>query len=431
MSPRIRRARSAGLAASAIGTGVVSGALAAGANFVPVQWAAGLGASAGAIALCSGVAWQRRADLREAAQAWHAAVAPGPDGSSPDDAAAQGNSVLAALNPDREVVPYSPLHGSHLREMVRWCGEPGRGPVWRVAGPAGAGKTRLLIEAAHLLEQEGWTCGWVRRGRAADAVAAAGLRPGGVLLIVDDADTLPDHSDLANMLTAVVRGECPLVRIVLGGRDFGGWWRDLRASLDPVVHAAVTPSGPTRLTGLAGTPADREQMFANAARRYAALLDRPVRSIALTGPHAGATFAELHAAAAATAERGLNGSVDLGTALDYLFVIEESWWAANAAEAGITHAPAVLNAAITMATLLGANDCEQTARRLGCLPGLTTTPSERLTELALWVRQLYPQRSGMWLAPHLPARLAELYAVRCAARQPGLPTALATAALTG
>ncbi|MEV1022021.1 hypothetical protein [Streptomyces sp. NPDC050264] len=430
MSPRIRSARSAGLTASAIGTGAVSGALAAGANFVTVPWAAGLGASAGAVALYSGLAWQRRVDLREAGRAWHEAVAPGPDGSGPDDSAARGSSVLAALNPDREVVPYSPLHGSHLREVVRWCGETGRGPVWRVAGPAGAGKTRLLIEAARQLKQEGWACGWVRRGRAADAVAAAGLRPGGVLLIVDDADTLPDHGDLAAMLTDAVRGDYPLLRIVLGGRDFGGWWRDLRAGLDPAVHAAVTPSGPTWLTGLTGASADRQQLFANAARRYAAFLDRPVPSTTLTGPHAGATFAELHAAAAAAAERGLTGAFDLSTALDHLFSVEESWWAANAADAGITHPPAVLHAAVTVATLLGARDCEQTARRLACLPGLTTTPFERLTELALWLRQLYAQRSGTWLDPHLPARIAERYAARCAARQPGLPSALATAALT-
>ncbi|GAA3151442.1 hypothetical protein GCM10010521_43800 [Streptomyces rameus] len=86
--------------------------LAAQANFVTAQWAAGLGALSGSVALYSGLLWQERTEYRQALKAWQAAVMPGPAGSGVTDAAAQRDSVLAALNPDREIAPFSPLRSS-------------------------------------------------------------------------------------------------------------------------------------------------------------------------------------------------------------------------------------------------------------------------------------------------------------------------------
>ncbi|MFI1400566.1 hypothetical protein [Streptomyces sp. NPDC020681] len=242
---------------------------------------------------------------------------------------------------------------------------------------------------------------------------------------------MPDYYDLAEMITTRVRrDDTQHVRIVLAGREFGSWWRELRAGLDPSVHAALSPSGPTQLSALAGGSADQQQLFNAAAQHYARHLNCRTPSVTLTGLEPTTTFAELHAAAAAAAQQALTGPLTIENALLHLFRIEETWWQGNAADMGLTYPLAALQAAITAATLIGADDCAQMARRLHCLPGLATRPVDQLTELALWLHQLYAQRSGQWLDPHLPARLAERYAVRCAATQPALPAALATAALT-
>ncbi|MFJ8016170.1 hypothetical protein [Streptomyces sp. NPDC096339] len=252
-----------------------------------------------------------------------------------------------------------------------------------------------------------------------------------MMLIVDDVDTQPDYRDLTAMLAAVVRRDASVrLRVILVGRDFGEWWGQLRDGLDPVVDAKLKPPGHTRLSAMGATTADQEQLFDVALGHYARRFGRSVPSVGLTGLTLATPIAELHAAAASAAYHSLTGSVSIDAALQHLFRSEEAWWLANAAAWSITSPLPVLQAAVTAATLVGADDRAQCARRLACLPGLTTASTERLDDLARWLHQLYTQRGGTWLDPHLPAQLAERYAVRCATAQPSLPSALAAAALT-
>ena len=377
--------------------------------------------------------WEQRQAAEAARRAWEAAVTDFPAGDGVRDAAAGTDSLLAALNPDQEVVPFSPLRGPEVRALVSWCRGGSDLRVWRVAGEAGSGKTRLLVEAAQRLDGQGWRCGWVRRGKAVDAVAAALLQDGPVLLIVDDADTQPDHTDLAGMLTGLIRDReaTERVRVVLAARDFGGWWGHLRESLDPTVHAQLRPPGHTRLSAMGATVVDQQQLFTQAVGHYARHFGLTTPTITLTGITTATSLAELHAAAASAARHGLTGTVPIDDALQRLFATEETWWQNNAKDWNVTYPLTVLQAALTAATLIGADDSAQMTRRLRCLPGLTTAPQERLDELALWLHQLYAQRGGEWLDPHLPARLAERYAATCVTAQPALPPALAAAAGAG
>jgi hypothetical protein len=425
MSKQRRRGLAAG--AIAVTVGAVATSVSALANFVNVWQAAVMGVGSGALGGMGALWWERRQEVEQRQAAWAATVTSGPAGQSVLDGAAAADSVLAVLNPDREVVPFSPLRGADATAAVQWCDGAGDLRVWRVAGEAGNGKTRLLLEVQHRIENRGWRCGWVRRGRAADAVTAAALQEEPVLLLVDDADTLPDHQDLATMLTAVARTEAHTrLRVVLAARDFGDWWGQLRAGLDPAVDARLRPPGRTRLTAWGTTTADKHQLFEAALRHYARHFDLAPPAITLTGITVATPVAELHAAAVSAVYHGLSGSIPISTALQQLFTTEENWWQTNAAYWDIPYPLPVLQAAITAATLIGADDRAQFSRRLHCLPGLTTAPVKSRNDLALWVHQLYAQRGGEWLDPHLPARLAERYAVTCAASQP----ALAAAALT-
>ncbi|MFI1443187.1 P-loop NTPase [Streptomyces fructofermentans] len=393
--------------------------------------AAVMGVASGALAGIGALWWERRQTAEQRRAAWESAVTSGPAGQSVLDEAAAADSVLAALNPDREVVPFSPLRGTDATAAVQWCDGAGDLRVWRIAGEAGNGKTRLLLEVQHRVEDRGWRCGWVRRGHAADAVTAAALQKEPVLLLVDDADALPDHQDLAAMLTAVARTEGDArLRVVLAARDFGGWWGQLREGLDPAVDARLRPPGRTRLTAWGTTTTDQHQLFEAALRHYARHCNLAPPAITLTGITVATPVAELHAAAASAVHHGLTGSVPISTALQRLFTTEEDWWQTNASHWDIPYPLPVLQAVITAATLIGADDRAQFSRRLQCLPGLTTAPARSRDDLALWVHQLYAQRGGEWLDPHLPARLTERYAVACAASQPALPAALAAAALT-
>ncbi|MFJ8641893.1 hypothetical protein [Streptomyces sp. NPDC093610] len=251
-----------------------------------------------------------------------------------------------------------------------------------------------------------------------------------MLLIVDDADAQFDHQDLARLLSAVVgRDESTEIRVVLAGRDFGGWWGQLRDDLDPVVNAKLRPPGHMHLSSLATAISDQEQLFKSALTHFSRHLGQPSPSVNLTNITPTTPVAELHAAAASAVYHGITGSVSIDDALKLLYDAEETWWQRNAAEWNVTLPLPLLQAAITTATLVGANSRAQCSRRLACLPGLTTAPAEQLDELSRWLHQLYAQRSGEWLDPHLPARLAERYASRCVVSQPLLAPALAAAAL--
>ncbi|MER5386174.1 hypothetical protein ABT040_39045 [Streptomyces sp. NPDC002688] len=344
----------------------------------------------------------------------------------------QMGSILYALNPDEQVVPFSPLRRTELMSFVDWCRGPSERRTWQVAGGPGSGKTRLLIEAARQLSGDGVECGWVRHGQAVAAVEAALRRSGRVLLIVDDADAYPrQQDDLVGMLTLLARNPEVQVRIALSGREFASWWASARAAMDPADQAVLTPAGRTVLSPSLAGQADQPQQFQGAVRHYARYFDRPVPAASLAGVATAISLTELHAAAAVSAFNGLTGPVELKTALRQLFTAEEAWWRANAAsqQPPLPLPLSLLQCAVTAATLVGAENMDQATRRLAHLPGLTSSSHEQRTELALWLHQLYAQRGGQWLDPHLPAYLADRYAALCASAHPGLPTALATAAL--
>jgi hypothetical protein len=234
------------------------------------------------------------------------------------------------------------------------------------------------------------------------------------------------------MLSILANAPENTVKVIFCGREFASWWATLRANMDPNEQAALTPAGRTILTPTLASRADQPQQFQGAVRHYARHFDRPVPPASLSNNSNVTSLAELHAAAAITAYNGLTGPIDVSTALRQLFAAEETWWLSDAADQQppIGQPLTVLQAAITAATLIGADSVDQAARRLAHLPGLTASSYERRIELALWLHQLYAQRNGQWLDPHLPAHLVDRYAALCTATQPGLPQALATTALT-
>lgn len=415
------------------GLGAVSGSGAALANFVTPPVAAGLGATASLLALYGDTRWQRRQESAIADTTWAGAVLDGPAMFSGSRPAAQSGSVFHSLNPDQQVVPFSPLRRPQLLSLLAWCRDPDGHRLWQVSGRAGSGKTRLLVEAAQHLAREGVDCGWVKHGHALAAADAAKSRPGRVLLIVDDVDASPrQQNDLANMLATLVRTPSEQVKVVLCAREFASWWSRIRATMDPADQAALTPAGHTILTPSLAGPTDQAQQFQGAVRHYARHFGRPALTATLSSTAGVASVAELHAAAAVTAYRGLTGPVDLTAALRQLFAIEEAWWRTDAAaqQPPVAVPLPVLQRAITAATLIGADSMEQTVRRLAHLPGLTGSSVGDRTELALWLHQLYAQRADQWLDPHLPSSLADRYAALAVIAHPGLPSALAAAALT-
>lgn len=423
--PNGGRRRRALLVGAAVGLVAAAGAVAALGNFVTLPLAAGLGAVSGAAGFTGPLLWERHAARQELVEAWARVVDAGPA----VDELSESDSLLASLNPDRRTVGFNRRREHDLRLMTAWCTSPAAGgAVWLLSGDAGEGKTRLLIEAAGRLMADGWVCGWVRRGQEACVVDVAGRWDKPVLLIADDAET---RRDLAALITAAVRLVGGRVRVVVAAREFGDWWIRLRAGLDPDVSSVVA-AAPRELGRLATSAHGQRQLFTQAVRAFAQARHAAPPAAVLVAPAVPAPLVLIHAAAAVTVAHNLTGQIDIDTALHQLFATEEAWWqrraAADSPELHALGLPA-LQAAIVLAVLLGAGGLDDAVRRLRFLPGLGSAGTDRLQRLALWLRELYPQQTRDWLAPHLPARVVERYVATHLATHLPLVAAIATAAL--
>jgi|GEM_PF-6336584 hypothetical protein len=419
--------RQALLVGAAVGLVAAAGAVAALANFVGLPLAVGLGAGSGAAGFAGPLLWERHTSRRDLYQAWADAVDAGP---ASDPVSAPG-SLLALLNPDQQIVRFNLRRAQQMGPLLTWCTQHQDGNVWLLAGAAGEGKTRLLVEAARRLVGAEWICGWVRHGRESTVVDVAARWDRPVLLIVDDADTRPD---LPALLTALSHRRDDQVRVVLAAREFGEWWTRLRGKM-PREIAAALPAGRTDLPALVSDMHGQQQQFTIALRAYAHARQVAIPAATLAPTPAPLPVVLIHAAAAVTVAGSLTGTVDIDTALRQLFDWEETWWRQRAADSRRydtlhTLGLPALQDTIVLAVLLGADNLDDAAGRLRHLPGLGSTHDTLRRELASWVRELYPQRAGDWLNPHLPARLVERYVAARLAAHPPLVAAIAAAALS-
>jgi hypothetical protein len=397
-----------------------AGAFAALANFVPWPIAAAFGMLSAGVGLAGAHRWNGFIAHKALLDEWNRATQPGPT----SDLASTGDSLLTALNPDREVVAFSPQRESELQAVLRWCTDDSAKQVLLVTGEAGCGKTRLLIEAAARL-QSPWLCGWIRRGQGPAAVALAVQWKRPVLLVMDDADTL---ADLTDTITGLARNGGQ-VRLLLATRQIGRWWVQLRGRLDSDVDAILAPPGPP-LSNLSTTGHDQRQRFTQAVRAFARRWDATPPAAALAVPNPPVQLLLIHGAAAVTVADNLSGTVELDDALRRLFTLEELWWQRSASAACL--APLglpVLRAVVVAGVLVGADSLDDAVNVLRYLPGLTTASDDLLSDLALWLRGLYPNKAGSWLNPHLPGRLAERYVTNQLATNPPLLAAIAAASI--
>jgi tetratricopeptide (TPR) repeat protein len=146
-----------------------------------------------------------------------------------DKLAADARRVLPSelLQARYAVTPYIDATGAKA-DCAAWClsGEPAAGRL--IHGPGGLGKTRLMIETAAQLRDQGWTAGFLDRAHKRQALEERVLHgdDSGLLLVVDDAEGRRQEVIELAALLATAPGARPL-RLVLLARS-GDWWERLR-----------------------------------------------------------------------------------------------------------------------------------------------------------------------------------------------------------
>ena len=176
---------------------------------------------------------------------------------------------------------------TQCRDLAEWRASPQPIAVRCITGGAGAGKTRLAIEACEAAVAEDWIAGFAPSDELARFHYAQNLvhwqLPQHALIVVDYAATSLAVLKAWFSLLAPVRDH-PVghkLRILLLERQAdpeSGWWADLNRR-DSIDHA-----GPADLIGqqalfplpVLDRPADRHALLAEAMRLAAPLLDPPV-----------------------------------------------------------------------------------------------------------------------------------------------------------
>lgn len=293
----------------------------------------------------------------------------------------------------------SPLRGRAdvVRSLTEWCAT-GTDHVRIVSGPAGVGKSRLVVEVARRLGDE-WFTGKpdvARLAEAVERVVACG-RP--ALLVVEDAERIPGVA----RLVARVAGTDGLVRLVLTSRDGPELRQRLRqdpdTSLGPVLRAPVVELAPV------GKAGDRQRWYAEAVAGYAHALRMPQPDVIDTAPagHDGDLMLLLQARALlAVLNRPGSRTLGMHDVARELVGMETRRWTNDpvaALPAAITGES--LAQALAVLSLLPTQDAADRLRRLPRLAA-GTAEQHRLAIVA-WARARYPcdATGRLEVQPHL------------------------------
>lgn len=292
----------------------------------------------------------------------------------------------------------SPLRGRAdvVRTLTEWCAS-GTGSVRIVSGPAGVGKSRLVVEVARRLG-DAWFTGRPDTARLAEAVerVVACGRP--ALLVVEDAERIPGVA----RLVAQVGATDGLVRLVLTCRDGQGLRQRLRqdpdTSLGPALLAPVVELAPI------GQAGDRQRWYAEAVHGYAHALRMPHPDVIDTAPvgRDGDLMLLLQARALlAVLNRPGSRTLDLNDVARELVGMETRRWVSDPDSALPTAITGnLLGQALAVLALLPGQDAD----RLRRLPRLAADTAEQLRlAIVAWARARYSRDAAgrLEVQPHL------------------------------
>lgn len=319
------------------------------------------------------------------------------------------------LRPEYGIVPFTGQAG-YLADLRSWATDSAACSARLVAGPGGAGKTRLARMLCDDLTRAGWLAGIVHgQAPAADIRHTAGIdKP--LLVVVDDVETRIDQ--LVALATSVgersVLRDAP-ARLLLLSRSVGDWLRPLHNHPDRRVKDLFKPVN-ERTTVTLGT-ADRDAQFAAARTAFAGALGRPTPTGSLPSDVDG--LLDVHATALAM----VLGGEDTGQRVDplrRLLRLDRSHFRRLARADDARHLdPAMLAVVGTVATLCRPASPEQSDGLAARLPAIVGP----VDEYVRWLGRLYP--GPFALAAIRPEALGEQLVAATLVDNPALAVAVA------
>ncbi|HYO54468.1 tetratricopeptide repeat protein [Archangium sp.] len=312
----------------------------------------------------------------------------------------------ALLNARYEVVPFHTRgREAILEELDRWCNEAPPVTVRLLHAEGGVGKTRLAIEWIRRRRAMGWAAGFLPKEAPSDWFERLWSLGQSVLVVLDYAESRPD---LREVLLRVLRyskqegtGVLRRMRLLLLARNGGDWWQSLRQA-DTSLGAWLDATPPRELSPLAMKLAEREEVFHEAAERFATKRGKVYvkrAPVSLSDEHFERVL-YLHMAALASVE-GL--PFEASTLMDVILDHEERFWEVRARQADVSFSlqRSLARQMVAAATLRGGfADSSATVAVASQLLGHSVSTDER--ELLLLLQRIY-QRTDKDASMFLPA----------------------------
>lgn len=318
------------------------------------------------------------------------------------------------LHAKHRVVPFH-RRERELADLQNWCQAPDPIRVRLYTGAGGMGKTRLALETALKMREEGWWTGFATAEalRSPEDAWKALARPEGkLLLIVDYAEG--ERTFLAGVLREMRKVRRGPFRLLLLARAALDWWEQLKQMPDGVGSLLSGPATSKQsLEALADSIVDRSASYHIAAQAFSECLARPLPAQPpsdLDAKHFERVLL-LHMNALIDVEgeesvQGMNGI------LDRVLARERMYWEKRADDRGIAaHISAGIGRGMAAITLGGGVAGE--AEAVAALRGLRFFSDQPTAVLTAVARVLHDCYSGeRWIEPLQPDLLGEQLVIR-------------------
>lgn len=186
-----------------------------------------------------------------------------------------GYGDVSLLRPEQYGVEFHPEAKSTVDELVSWAKDKTASMALKVfVGPAGSGKTRLMLEVCHRLNENKWVSGFIRSNPPVDEDKELNKWwsdcSSNSFLVIDYAEARP--SEVVSLLKSINRNKPhSLVRVILIARNIESWWYELmlKNSLVRAYSESDRFSGVTIIKELGNNDYRRCSIFTQAVYGYA------------------------------------------------------------------------------------------------------------------------------------------------------------------
>ena len=301
---------------------------------------------------------------------------------------------------------------TELRRLRAWARGSEHGIVHLVTGPGGSGKTRLAIEFAAQLQEEGWQCGFLQGNSSDRAIAVISASGIATLLVVEYAEA---HTDLEVLLEALpAHSTDPVILVLLLAPTRGQWWQpDGPLRRHAPIRDVLADAEVMELSPIARSS---QEIFNAALTAFADHYDIPAPATTLRPVAKGTPVLLLHTAALTavlSAREGAGFPASVAATQDIVKELlghENKYWSDTLAAHDLDQIGAGTDTrrqAVAIAGLLGADDEQQAGQVLRRLPVLADAPALTIQMILNWLREIYPADSSSWLSSIQPDLLLE------------------------